>query len=107
MGKGKHYMTKNFVDLYMSFSVIKAVNPRSRWDGHVPRKGDTRNVHAILMGNTFVKCPLGRPNKRYEGDIKMDLKEVRCEDKRWMAAAQDRIWWLALLLEVLKHLGVS
>jgi len=58
------------------------------------------------------KRPLGRPRRRWEDNIKMDLEEVGggCED--WMDLAQDRDRWRALVstvvsLRVPKKRGIS
>jgi len=53
------------------------------------------------VGKTEGKRPLGRPRRRWEDNIKMDLQEVRgsCED--WMELAQDRDMWRALVSTVM------
>ena len=63
---------------------------RMRWAGHVARMGEGRGVHRVLVGKPEGKRPLGRPRRRWEDNIKMDLQEVGwvCED--WMELAQDR-----------------
>jgi len=48
----------------------------SRWAGHVARMGEDRGVHRVLVGKPEGKRPLGRPRRRWEDDIKMDLQEV-------------------------------
>ena len=42
---------------------------------------------------TSLKRPLGRPRRRWEGNIKMDLREVRCHPGEWIALAEDRGQW--------------
>jgi hypothetical protein len=49
---------------------------RMRWAGHVARMGEERSVHRVLVGKTEEKRPLGKPRRRWEDDIKMDLQEV-------------------------------
>jgi hypothetical protein len=49
-----------------------------RWEGHVARMGEGRGVHRALMGKPERKIPLGRPGRRWEDNIKMDLQEVGC-----------------------------
>ena len=41
--------------------------------------GERKGAYRVLMGITEGKRPLGRPRRRWEGNIKMDLKEVRRE----------------------------
>jgi len=68
--------------------------------------GERRVVHRVLVGKPGGKRPLGRPRRKWEGDIKMDLQEVGggCED--WMELAQDRDRWRALVSKVM-NLRVS
>ena len=49
---------------------------RMRWAGHVARMGEERGVHRVLVGKPEGKRPLGRPRRRWEDNIKMDLQEV-------------------------------
>jgi hypothetical protein len=44
--------------------------------GHVARMGERRGVHRVLVAKTGGKRPLGRPRRRREDNIKMDLQEV-------------------------------
>jgi len=46
------------------------------WAGHVARMGEDRGVHRVLMGKPEGKRPFGRPRRRWEDNIKMDLQEV-------------------------------
>ena len=45
--------------------------------GHVARVGEGRCVHRVLVGKPEGKKPLGRPRRRWEDNIKMDLQEMR------------------------------
>jgi hypothetical protein len=56
------------------FGVIKS--RRMRWAGHIARMGEERVVYRVLVGKPEGKRPLGRPKRRWEGNIKMDLQEV-------------------------------
>jgi hypothetical protein len=47
-----------------------------RWARHVARTEEGRNVYRILVGKPEGKRPLGRPRPRWEGEIKMDLREI-------------------------------
>ena len=69
-------------------------------------------MHRVLVGKPEGKSTLGRPRRRWEDNIKMDLQEVvgGCED--WMELAQDRDRWRALVstvmnLRVSKMRGIS
>jgi len=62
---------------------------RMRWAGHVALMWEGRGVHRVLVGKHEEKRPLGRPRRRWEDNIKMDLREVRGGGD-WMDLAQDR-----------------
>jgi len=47
-----------------------------RWMGHVARRGEKRGVYMGFLGKSEGKRPLGRPRRRWEDTIKMDLQEV-------------------------------
>jgi len=52
--------------------------------------GDRRGVNRVLVGKPEGKRPLGRPRRRWEDNIKMDLQELGCEGVDWIELAQDR-----------------
>ena len=58
--------------------------------------GEGRGVHRVLMGKPEGKRPLGRPRRRWEDNIKLDLREVGGVGD-WMELAQDRDRWRALV----------
>ncbi|KAJ4439383.1 hypothetical protein ANN_07505 [Periplaneta americana] len=66
-----------------------------RWAGHVELMGESRNAYRVLVGKPEGKRPLGRPRRRWEDNIKMDLREVGYDDRDWINLAQDRDKWLA------------
>ena len=70
---------------------------RTRWAGHVARMGEDRGVHRILMGKPEGKRPLGRPRRRWEDNIKIDIQEIGGGRGDWMELAQDRDRWRALV----------
>jgi hypothetical protein len=49
---------------------------RMRWAGHVARMGEERKVYKVLVGRPEGKRPLGRPRRRWEDGIRMDLREI-------------------------------
>ncbi|KAJ4443554.1 hypothetical protein ANN_05227 [Periplaneta americana] len=68
---------------------------RLRWAGPVARMGESRNAYRGLLGRPEGKRPLGRPRRRWEDNIKMDLREVGYDDREWINLAQDRDQWRA------------
>jgi len=58
-------------------------------------------VYRVLVGKPEEKRPLGRPRRRWQDHIKMDLQEVRCEGTDWIDLAQDRERWRVLVIAVM------
>ena len=73
-----------------------------RWAGHVARMGERRGDYRVLVGKSEGKRPVGRPRRRWEDNIKMDLQEVGCGVMDWIEMAQDRDRWRALVNVVMK-----
>jgi hypothetical protein len=57
--------------------------------------GERRGVYRVFVGNPEGKRPLGRPRRRWEDRIKMDLQEVGCGGTDWIKLAQERDRWRA------------
>jgi len=74
---------------------------RMRWAGHVERVGEGRGVYRVLVGKLEGKRPLGRPRRRWEDNIKIDLQEVGCEGMDLIELAQDVDRWRALVNAVM------
>jgi hypothetical protein len=68
---------------------------RMRWAGLVARMGEGRGVYRVLVGRPEGKRPLGRPRRRWENNIKMDLRELEIDGANWIRLAQDRVQWRA------------
>ena len=66
--------------LYSSPNIIRNLKSiRLRWTGHVVRMEQSRNAYRVLVGKPGGKRPLGRPRRRWEDNIKLNLREVGCE----------------------------
>jgi hypothetical protein len=63
--------------------------------------GETRNAYRILVGKPEGKRPLGRPRRRWEDNIKMDLGEIEWDGRDWIKLGQDRDQWRALVNTVM------
>ena len=63
--------------MYSLPNIVRVVKSRiMRWEGRVVSMGEGRGVHRVLVGKTEGKRTLGRPRRRSEDNIKMDVQEV-------------------------------
>jgi hypothetical protein len=62
---------------------------------------EMRNAYNILIGRPEGKKPLGRLRRRWEDNIKMDLREIGLKGVDWMHMVQDKDQWQALVNTVM------
>jgi hypothetical protein len=72
-----------------------------RWAGHVARTGEKRNAYRISVGKPEGLKPIKRRRRRWEDNIKMDLKEIGWGGMDWIDLAQDRDQWRGLVNTVM------
>jgi len=90
-GEWRKLRKEELNDLYCSINSVRVMkSTRMRWAGHVASMGERRGVCRILVGKPEGKGPLGRPRRRWEDNIKMDLQEMGCGGMEWIELAQDR-----------------
>jgi hypothetical protein len=64
-------------ELYSSPNIVRVIKSRRiSWAGHIVRMGERRGAYRVLVRKSDGKRPLGRPGRRWEDSIKMDLQEV-------------------------------
>jgi hypothetical protein len=89
-------------NLYSSPNIVQMTKSiRMRWAGHVARMGEGRGVYRVFVEKPEGKRPLGRHWHRWEDNIRTDLREVGCGCVDWMALAQNRDRWRALVNAVM------
>ena len=85
-------------DLHSSPNVIPVIKSKPTiWVGHGARLGDGGIAYKIVVGRPEGKRPLGRPRRRWEDKVTIDLQEVGYGGMDWIALAQDRDRWRALV----------
>ena len=90
-GKWRKLHNEELKDLYSSPSIVRVVKSRRMsWAGHVACMAEESGVHRVLVGKPEGKRPLGRPRRRWEDNIKMDIQKVGGSRGVWMELAQDR-----------------
>jgi hypothetical protein len=63
--------------IFLTTGIIRVIKVRRmRWAGHVARMGAVRGSYSILVGKPEGRRPLGRPRRRWEDNIKMDLRDI-------------------------------
>jgi hypothetical protein len=66
--------------LYASPNIIQVIKSRRlRWTGHVARVGEMRNAYIVLVVKPEGKRPFGKSRRRWEDNIRMDLREIGWE----------------------------
>jgi hypothetical protein len=64
--------------------------------------GEMRNAYNILVGEPEGRRRIGRPKRRWEGNIRIDLREIGWENMDWMHLVRDNDNWRALVNAVMK-----
>jgi hypothetical protein len=97
-GEWRKLHNEELHNLYSYPYIIRQVKSRRmRW----ARMGEERKVYKVLVGNPEGKRPLGRPRRRWEYGIRMDLKEIGLGGVDWIRLSQDRDRWRAVVSAVM------
>jgi hypothetical protein len=92
-------------DLYSLPNIVRVIKSRRmRWAGHVARMGEGRGAYRVLVGRPEGKRQLGRPRRRWEDNIKIDLGEIGIDGANWIRLAQDRVQWRTFVNTVMNLL---
>jgi hypothetical protein len=101
-GEWRKLHNEELHNMYSSPDIIRQFKSRRmRWAGNVARMGEERKVYKVLVGKPEGERALGRPRRRWDDGIRMDLREIglRCVD--WIRVAQDRDQWRAVVSAVM------
>ena len=85
--------------LFRSPNIVSVTKSRRLiWAGHVARMvGKGRSAFKVLTAKPTGKRPLGRLRRRWEDNIRMDLKEIGINMRNWVDSAEDRDYWTVLV----------
>jgi hypothetical protein len=101
-GEWRKLHNEELNDLYPSPNVVQVIKSRRmRWAGYVARMGEDRDVYRVLVGKPERRRLLGRPRRKWEDNINMDLQEVGCGGTDLIELAQDRNRWRVLVNAVM------
>jgi hypothetical protein len=101
-GEWRKLHNEEFHDLYCSPNIVRVIKSRRmKWVGHVAHMSEGRGVCRVLVRKPEGKRPLGRPRRRWEGNI----YEVGCGGMDWIELAQDGDRWQAPVNAVMNPSG--
>jgi hypothetical protein len=85
-------------NLYSSPNIVRVIKARRlRWAGHVARIGEGRGIYRVLVGKPEGKRPLGKPRRKWEDNIKLDLRVKGIDGANWKQLDQHTVPWQAFV----------
>jgi hypothetical protein len=92
-GEWRRLHNEELNDLYSSLNIIRVIKSRRmRWAGYVARMGEKTGAYRSLVERSEGRRPLGRPRRRWEDNIEIDLQEMG-SGMGWIELAQDEDRW--------------
>ena len=97
-GEWRRLHNEELHSLYRSPNIRRVIKSRRlRWAGHVARVEEGKSAFKILTGKPTGKRPLGRPKRRWEDNVRIDLIKICINTRNWLDSALDRNYWRALV----------
>ena len=97
-GEWRRFHNEELHSLYRSPNIVRMMKSRRlRWAEHIVRMEENRDALKIVTDKPTRKRPLGRPIRRWEDNLKMDLKEMGINTRILVDSAQDRDYCRSLL----------
>jgi hypothetical protein len=88
--------------LYSSPNIVRVIKSRRiKWAGHVACMKEGRSAYRILVERPEGKRPYGRPRRRWDDNVMMDLREIGIVGAKWIRLAQDRVRWRVSVITVM------
>jgi len=101
-GGWRRLRNEELYNMYNWPNIVRVIKSRNmRWVRNVARMGAMRNAYNILVGKPERKRPLGKPRRRWEYNIRIDLREIGLEGVDWMHLVQYTDQWRPLLSTVM------
>ena len=97
MGSGEGFTMRNFIVCTVHLIVREIKSRGLRWAVNLARMEEGRSALKIETGKPTGIRPLGRPRRRWEDNIRMDLEEIDINAGNWVDSAQNRNYWRALV----------
>jgi hypothetical protein len=98
VGDWRKVHNEELYNLYSSPNTIRMIKSRNMgWVGHVAGMGERRNAYRVLVRKPEGQRPLRRHRRKWEDNIKMDLKGIGWDGVDWIDLTQDRDQWRDLM----------